>query len=160
MSRLVFTTSALWSLIGPAGGQGNNSYNAFLSFTVTALSDEGIRNVGLSATGRDQTGGAGKIVETLSNGKQLQVSGFTETLSTLTDPGVPFNAATSLDLTKKIQLSNGQGQGNEFTEIVQDITVGTPEPMSFHLVGLGGMAALLLRKRFRRVQRGKSGSRG
>lgn len=151
MSRLVFTSTVIWSLIGPDAGQGNNSYNAFLSFTTTALTNEGIRNIALSATGRDQNGGAGKIVETLSNGKQLQVSGFAETLTTLTDPGVPFAAVSSLDVTKKIQLSNGQGQGNEFTEIVQDITVATPEPMSFHLVGLSGMAALLLRKRFRRI---------
>ena len=64
MSRLVFTSTVIWSLIGPDAGQGNNRYNAFLSFTITALTNEGIRNIALSATGRDQNGGAGKIVET------------------------------------------------------------------------------------------------
>jgi hypothetical protein len=113
-AQLDFTSSPLWSLIGPAGGQGNNSYNAFLSFTVTAPATWGIVNVGLTATGLDQGGSAGKVIESLSNGTQLQVSGFPSTLTTLSDSGIEFVPISSVNVVKKIQLSNGQGQGNEW----------------------------------------------
>ena len=155
--QLLFTADPAWNLDGPDSEGFNNSYNAFIDFDILAPENFVVSGIGLSATGFDMLGSAGKVVETVLAGVdilQLQVSGFSETTTTLSD-SLSFDGAQQIHVTKKIQLSNGNGQGNGFDSIAQSFTLtdppaAVPEPTGMLLIGSGLIALGLMRRVFAR----------
>jgi hypothetical protein len=151
--QLMFSADPTWNLNGPDGGKADNSYNVFIDFDVLAPANFVVSGIGLSATGFDMQGSAAKVVETVVSGSgtsQLQVSGFPTTTTTLSD-SVSIDGAQQIHVTKKIQLSNGNGQGNEFDSVSQTFTLTdppapVPEPASMLLIGSGLIAVTFMRR--------------